>query len=69
MELDFTWMTNIKDDRAKRDFNPAFAEFATDYIATQIQTALSNGTEILGFFTDNELPVVSNMLTNYLTLH
>lgn len=26
MELDFTWMTNIKDDRAKRDFNPAFAE-------------------------------------------
>lgn len=49
-------------------FNPAFEEFATDYIATQIQTALSNGTEILGFFTDNELPVVSNMLTNYLTL-
>lgn len=26
MELDFTWMTNLKDDRAKRDFNPAFAE-------------------------------------------
>ena len=26
MELDFTWMTSIKDEKAKRDFNPALAK-------------------------------------------
>lgn len=26
MELDFTWMTSIKDEQAKRDFNPALAK-------------------------------------------
>ena len=49
-------------------FNPAFEEFAQSHITEQIRTAFSADIEYLGFFTDNELPVLENMLTTYLTL-
>lgn len=39
MELDFTWMTNIKDDQAKRDFNPALAKNRPAQQAAVPQTA------------------------------
>lgn len=39
MELDFTWMTSIKDEKAKRDFNPALAKNRPSEQASEPQKA------------------------------
>lgn len=60
-------MSRFSENDTMPVFDPAFAEYS-DTLAKEETAKYEGRSDILGFYTDNELPIGNDMLNNYLSL-